>query len=150
MAKPKITYTCQSCGFQSPKWLGKCPDCNQWNSLLEEKVERALNPRGNLSLGTKEDPAPIPDISTAEEGRVLSGIAEFECIPRRVRFHRDLGAFGELAVEDLHRERVFDHSLNHALERSRAVVGVVASLAQQVPRAIADLDFESLLSQSGA
>ncbi len=78
MAKAKITYTCQSCGFQSPKWLGKCPDCNQWNSLLEERVERALNPRGNLSLGTKEDPAPIPDISTAEEGRVLSGIAEFD------------------------------------------------------------------------
>ncbi|MEK7210144.1 MAG: hypothetical protein AAB070_01860, partial [Candidatus Binatota bacterium] len=36
MAKAKIIYACQNCGYQSPKWLGKCPDCNQWNSLVEE------------------------------------------------------------------------------------------------------------------
>jgi predicted ATP-dependent serine protease len=35
MAKTKIIYACQICGYQSPKWLGMCPDCNQWNSLVE-------------------------------------------------------------------------------------------------------------------
>ena len=50
MAKPKIVYSCQSCGYQSPKWMGKCPDCNQWNTFAEEKYERAVHPRGELSF----------------------------------------------------------------------------------------------------
>ena len=78
MAKPKIIYACQSCGYQSPKWMGKCPDCNQWNTFVEEKYERAAHPRGELSLGTREAPASIHEIDTAEEGRVLSGIGEFD------------------------------------------------------------------------
>jgi DNA repair protein RadA/Sms len=78
MAKPKIIYACQNCGFQSPKWLGKCPDCNQWNSLVEERFEQAAHPRGELSLGTKEEPAALAQILTAEEGRLLSGIGEFD------------------------------------------------------------------------
>src|SRR5262245_51792791 len=78
MAKAKIVYACQSCGYQSPKWLGRCLDCNQWNSLVEERQERAVHPRGELSLGSKEDPSPIHAIATDEEGRVLSGIGEFD------------------------------------------------------------------------
>ena len=78
MAKAKVIYACQNCGFQSPKWLGKCPDCNQWNSLVEEKIERVAHLRGELSLGTSEMPSPISEITTAEEGRVLSGIGEFD------------------------------------------------------------------------
>ena len=78
MAKVKIVYACQSCGYQSPKWMGKCPDCNQWNTFVEEKYERAAHPRGELSLGTREAPASIHEIDTAEEGRVLSGIGEFD------------------------------------------------------------------------
>lgn len=34
--KNKTVYTCQSCSAQFPKWMGKCPECNQWNSLVEE------------------------------------------------------------------------------------------------------------------
>ncbi len=78
MAKPKIVYSCQSCGYQSPKWMGKCPDCNQWNSFAEEKYEKPAYPRGELSLGTREAPAPIHEIDTSEDGRVLSGIGEFD------------------------------------------------------------------------
>jgi len=76
--KPKIVYACQNCGFQSPKWLGKCPDCNQWNTLVEEKFERASHPRDEFNLGAREQPTSIAEISTAEEGRVLSGIGEFD------------------------------------------------------------------------
>ncbi|MDP2604039.1 MAG: hypothetical protein Q8S00_15805, partial [Deltaproteobacteria bacterium] len=39
MAKAKIVFSCQSCGYQSPKWLGKCPDCSQWNTFAEERFE---------------------------------------------------------------------------------------------------------------
>jgi DNA repair protein RadA/Sms len=78
VAKAKIVYGCQNCGYQSPKWLGKCPDCNQWNTLVEEKFERAAHPRDEFNLGVKETPTSIAEISTAEEGRVLSGIGEFD------------------------------------------------------------------------
>src|ERR1700746_3644799 len=78
MPKPKIIYACQSCGYQSPKWLGRCPDCNQWNSLVEERQERVSHPRGELSLGSKEEPAPIHEIVTTKDTRVLSGIGEFD------------------------------------------------------------------------
>ena len=78
MAKAKTIFACQSCGYQSPKWLGKCPDCSQWNTFAEERYEKATTTRGELSLGTKEAPAPIHEINTAEEGRVLSGIGEFD------------------------------------------------------------------------
>jgi DNA repair protein RadA/Sms len=78
MAKRKTVYACQSCGYQTPKWMGKCPDCSQWNTFAEERLEKATSVRGELSLGTKEDPAPIHQINTAEEGRVQSGIGEFD------------------------------------------------------------------------
>ncbi len=78
MAKAKTIFACQSCGFQSSKWLGKCPDCNQWNPFAEERFEKATTPRGELSLGTKDEPAPIHEIDTTEEGRVLCGIGEFD------------------------------------------------------------------------
>ena len=78
MAKAKIIFACQNCGYQSPKWLGKCPDCNQWNTFAEERFEKATTTRGELSLGTKEDPAPIHRIDISEESRVLSGIGEFD------------------------------------------------------------------------
>ena len=78
MAKAKTIFACQSCGFQSSKWLGKCPDCNQWNTFAEERFEKATTPRGELSLGTKDEPAPIHEIDTTEEGRVLCGIGEFD------------------------------------------------------------------------
>jgi DNA repair protein RadA/Sms len=77
MAKAKIVYACQNCGYQAPKWMGKCPDCNQWNTLVEEKFERAAHPRDGIS-GVKETPVSIAEISTAEEGRILSGIGEFD------------------------------------------------------------------------
>ena len=38
MAKAKTVFVCNSCGYESTKWLGKCPACNEWNSFYEEKV----------------------------------------------------------------------------------------------------------------
>ena len=37
VAKPRTVFACQNCGFQSPRWLGRCPDCQAWNSLVEER-----------------------------------------------------------------------------------------------------------------
>src|SRR5262247_1349133 len=77
MAKPKIIFACQNCGYQSPRWLGKCPDCHQWNSLVEETTEVSKNTRVEVA-GTRQDPSRLSEISTREEGRVLCGIGEFD------------------------------------------------------------------------
>ena len=41
MSKTKTTFFCQNCGYESPKWLGKCPSCAQWNTFVEEKVVKS-------------------------------------------------------------------------------------------------------------
>ncbi|HRG79496.1 MAG TPA: DNA repair protein RadA, partial [Cyclobacteriaceae bacterium] len=40
MAKSKTLFFCQSCGYESPKWIGKCPSCGSWNSFVEEVVSK--------------------------------------------------------------------------------------------------------------
>ena len=75
----KTVFTCQSCGYQSPKWMGKCPDCNQWDSLVEEVVARkpAKGPGGVSQTGGSK-PVPIDTVTVADEFRMETGIAEFD------------------------------------------------------------------------
>jgi DNA repair protein RadA/Sms len=49
MAKQKTAFYCRSCGFESPKWIGKCPGCNQWNTLSEE-----MKPSNNVQAWKKK------------------------------------------------------------------------------------------------
>ena len=46
MKPPKTVFACQECGSQSPKWLGRCPDCGAWNSFVEERTAEAPPPAG--------------------------------------------------------------------------------------------------------
>ena len=71
----KLIYTCQSCGYQSPKWMGRCPDCGQWNSLVEEVSRSSGKPREIFSLG---EPKTLDAISLDPQLRFRSGIAEFD------------------------------------------------------------------------
>ncbi len=75
MKKDTVIYQCQACGFVSPKWLGKCPDCGQWNSLVEEREARPL--RGHR-LSEISTPKPLKSISPIKEKRALTGIKEFD------------------------------------------------------------------------
>src|ERR1043166_8518302 len=74
MMKTKTVYACQQCGFQSKKWLGKCPDCGEWNSLVEEREERAVSSRPLLSSSTA---APYLESDSQDNSRLSCGIAEF-------------------------------------------------------------------------
>ena len=76
MAKPtRVMYVCQSCGYQTPKWLGKCPECGQWSSLVEEIAETGPRRASSFSMG---DPQTIASISLDPQLRVKTGIAEFD------------------------------------------------------------------------
>jgi DNA repair protein RadA/Sms len=82
MAKTKIAYFCQSCGFESAKWLGKCPSCQQWNTLVEEIIEKDNKnvPDWKVSSTSTQranKPVQIPDITFAEEQRMLTPDKEF-------------------------------------------------------------------------
>jgi DNA repair protein RadA/Sms len=74
--KTKTFYTCQNCGYQSAKWLGKCPDCNSWNTLAEEI---ALKTGPSAAAGFPEtSPQPINEVTGEAEKRISCGISEFD------------------------------------------------------------------------
>ena len=75
----KTIFCCQACGYQTPKWMGKCPDCGGWQTFVEEvqvarSTQRAV--RSLSSLQTK--PVPIDSIELEQDDRLLTGIGEFD------------------------------------------------------------------------
>ena len=70
-------HICQQCGFQSPKWLGRCPGCGQWNTLVEESLNRKSTLEGK-ALRPPETPQPIDSVVTEETLRVSSKIQELD------------------------------------------------------------------------
>jgi DNA repair protein RadA/Sms len=76
-AKVKTVFGCQACGFLSSKWLGRCPDCGEWNSFVEERQEMApAKGRAPLEIGGR--PRAYDEVDGAEAARVPSGIGEFD------------------------------------------------------------------------
>ena len=75
MAKLKSQFSCQSCGFVTAKWLGRCPECGGWNTLAEEAVRREPPPAGGLA---GERAVPLAEVRGDAAPRLLSGIAELD------------------------------------------------------------------------
>ena len=84
--KPKVVYACQECGAQSQKWLGRCPDCGAWNSLVEEREMPAAAGAGaaaasaasRYSLAATAGPRLYEEIDTVVSARLPTGIDEFD------------------------------------------------------------------------
>ncbi|MCQ6268474.1 DNA repair protein RadA [Fictibacillus sp. WQ 8-8] len=73
MAKNKSVFMCQECGYESPKWMGKCPGCNKWNTMVEEVIKRDTQTRGlttSSASGTQQKPQSIVDIKSEQEPRI--------------------------------------------------------------------------------
>jgi DNA repair protein RadA/Sms len=78
MSKIKSAYFCQSCGHESPKWLGKCPSCGEWNTMVEELKQPASATEKLFSDGIKKSsPHLISDVATLEKKRFLLSDNEF-------------------------------------------------------------------------
>ncbi len=77
MSKTKTFYQCQACGYSSPKWLGKCPDCGAWNTMVEEKSSPGARDHGPSTFG-KPKPQPLSAISGGKEKRMATGIHELD------------------------------------------------------------------------
>ena len=80
--KQKTVFLCSDCGYESPKWYGKCPSCGAWNTLSEYKVKPETATRGVLAAdhrGTGQNkPTLLSDIDSATESRFQSGIGELD------------------------------------------------------------------------
>ena len=86
MAKGKTTvFFCQSCGYESSKWLGQCPGCREWNTMVEERVSVAAKGMGGSvkagaagSGGRRTEPSRLSDVSLDSEERISAGIGELD------------------------------------------------------------------------
>lgn len=78
LVKRKVKHVCQECGYESAKWMGKCPGCNEWNTLVEEFVAPARSAQsvgGNLRKPGK--PQKISSIASENEPRMTTNMLEF-------------------------------------------------------------------------
>ena len=78
MAKVKTKFFCQSCGHESPKWAGKCPNCEEWNTFVEEVVEKnsKKNTVQTTGLSAEHGPISIADIDPGSVERLIADDAE--------------------------------------------------------------------------
>ncbi|RJG15937.1 DNA repair protein RadA [Paenibacillus thiaminolyticus] len=77
MAKVKTKFFCTDCGYESPKWMGKCPGCGEWNTMVEERETVVKTAGVHTSLiGTKEKPQSIIQIESKQEARLSTTIDE--------------------------------------------------------------------------
>ncbi len=76
--RTRTIFSCQSCSYQSPKWLGKCPDCGSWNSFVEEDYSNApIKSKERISL-YKEEPVLLKDVVIKDTNRIKTEIKEFD------------------------------------------------------------------------
>lgn len=77
--KQKTVFVCSDCGNESPKWMGKCPGCGAWNTMVEEVI--AVAPKGakmSTTIASSSKPKPLKEISITEDTRISTGIGELD------------------------------------------------------------------------
>ena len=77
MAKAKTIFVCSECGYESPKWLGKCPACNCWNTFYEQKVEK-YSEENKIEKKINNTPKPLNTFIGKEENRTSTGFEELD------------------------------------------------------------------------
>jgi DNA repair protein RadA/Sms len=79
MPKLDVKFVCQTCGYESPKWVGKCPECGAWNSLVEESTQvPTASSKQIRQIITSTEPQPITDVEFKDEERRSTGIDELD------------------------------------------------------------------------
>ena len=77
MAKAKIIFVCSECGNESPKWLGKCPACNSWNTFYEQKIEKYTE-TNKIEKKINNTPKPLNSYVGQEANRTSTGYLELD------------------------------------------------------------------------
>ena len=75
----RSVFSCQHCGYQSPKWMGRCPDCGKWNTLIEEAVSPpSLSGSHGPGMAPSVEPVAMGSIELSDIARITTGIEEFD------------------------------------------------------------------------
>lgn len=98
MAKTSSVFVCNSCGYESPKWLGKCPACNEWNTFYEEKLAKTNS--GNKIKNLDKKPTKLNNVEKSNTTRILTG---FEELDRVLRWRICKGIFSFIGRRTRHR-----------------------------------------------
>jgi DNA repair protein RadA/Sms len=77
MGKNKTKYVCQECGAISNKWLGKCHECDSWNSFVEEFIEKETVTK-SVGISTNKKPVPLSQVNIVDEARYVTGMNELD------------------------------------------------------------------------
>ena len=77
MSKTKTAFFCQNCGYESAKWLGKCPSCNQWNVFVEEVIQKGTDQKENdwkefAGTNKRLKTISLSEITSGEEKRIIT------------------------------------------------------------------------------
>ena len=78
MAKIQTRYVCQSCGYVSPRWVGKCPNCNEWNTFVEEAPSPLRLSKKPMGAASKIEPIPMDELESQDVPRIKTNIDEFD------------------------------------------------------------------------
>ncbi len=78
VSKDKTVFYCQGCGYQSPRWLGRCPDCGEWNTLVEERLEPKSRWKTEGKITPSATAKPLSEIALSAEHRTQTGWNEFD------------------------------------------------------------------------
>lgn len=78
MAKIKTIYICQECGYETPKWMGKCPDCNKWNTFEEEIVQSKSFKEVKAREISKKPIRKLVEVTSSKSDRIITAITEFD------------------------------------------------------------------------
>ena len=78
MAKGKTVFYCQSCGYESAKWMGQCPGCREWNTFVEEPVIASGSSHRRLTAARREEPTLLSKVSRENNCRISTEIQEFD------------------------------------------------------------------------
>lgn len=77
MSKSLSKYVCQSCGYVSPRWIGKCPNCSEWNSFVEE-IATSVKASRKTGVASKIIPVTLEQVEKEDVPRIITGLNEFD------------------------------------------------------------------------
>ncbi len=77
MKSAKTIFVCNECGYESPKWMGKCPACNSWNSFFEQKIDKVTE-NGITKTKKRNEPKTLNSYKGQEVKRVSTGFNELD------------------------------------------------------------------------
>jgi DNA repair protein RadA/Sms len=78
VAKAKSVFVCSECGYEAPKWMGKCPSCGSWNTFYEEKLEATSSSGNVVKLRKSEKPRKLNSVEGRDEIRTKTGYEEVD------------------------------------------------------------------------